>query len=234
MDKYEVSNAKFADFLNNSTVTVSGADVYQVGGAGERICSLSNGLTHNGSAFVIDAGKDHHPVVYVTWYGAALYCNYLSTVNGRTPCYDETTFACDFTADGFRLPTEAEWEYASRGGEHSPYYQYPWGSDTITSADANYDYNINTTVDVGSYAANGYGLYDMAGNVWEWCNDWYDSGYYSNSSSTNPTGPVSGSNRVIRGGGWIFSAISLRCAHRFNYSPSNASISFGFRVLAVQ
>jgi sulfatase modifying factor 1 len=235
MDKYEVSNTKFADFLNNTTVTVgSGGYVYQVGGAGQLICQLSNGLTHNGSAFVIDAGKDHHPAVYQTWYGAALYCNYLSTLDGRTPCYDETTFACDFTADGFRLPTEAEWEYASRGGEHSPYYQYPWGSNSITSSDANYASNIGATVDVGSYAANGYGLYDMAGNVWEWCNDWYDGSYYSNSPATNPTGPASGSIRVFRGGSWSYSAISLRCASRNFTHPTDNLHIIGFRVLAVQ
>ena len=232
MDKYEVSNTKFADFLNNSTVTVSGSDVYQVGGAGQRICYLAYGLTHNGSAFVIDAGKDHHPVVNVTWYGAALYSNYLSALNGRTPCYDETTFDCDFTADGFRLPTEAEWEYASRGGEHNPYYQYPWGSNSITSSDANYDYNIGTTVDVGSYAANGYGLYDMAGNVWEWCNDWYGS--YSSSAQTNPTGAASGSHRVIRGGSWYTSAFDLRCASRYDSDPTTYGHIIGFRVLAVQ
>ena len=234
MDKYEVSNTKFADFLNNTTVTVSGSNVSQVGGAGQRICYLSNGLTHNGSTFGIDAGKDHHPVVYQTWYGAALYCNYLSTANGRTPCYDETTFDCDFTADGFRLPTEAEWEYASRGGEHNPYYQYPWGGDSISYADANYDYtsNIGTTVDVGSYAANGYGLYDMAGNVWEWCNDWYGS--YSSSAQTNPTGAASGSYRVIRGGSWGGSAFDLRCANRDFINPTDNYLTFGFRVLAVQ
>jgi sulfatase modifying factor 1 len=236
MDKYEVSNTKFADFLNNTTVTVgSGGYVYQVGGAGQLICYLSYGLTHNGSAFVIDAGKDNHPAVCQTWYGAALYCNYLSTLDGRTSCYDETTFACDFTADGFRLPTEAEWEYASRGGEHSPYYQYPWGSNTITSSDANYvDSNIGTTVDVGTYAANGYGLYDMAGNAWEWCNDWYDISYYSNSPATNPTGPASGSARVLRGGGWILSAIYLRCAFRGGNYPTYNHSYIGFRVLAVQ
>ncbi len=234
MDKYEVSNAKFVDYLNNSTVTVSGTDVYQVGGAGRQICYLSHGLTHNGSAFVIDAGKDHHPVVNVTWYGATLYSNYLSTVNGRTPCYNETTFACNFTADGFRLPTEAEWEYASRGGEHNPYYPFPWASGSITSSDANYNQDIGTTVDVGSYSANGYGLYDMAGNAWEWCNDWFGNNYYSSSPPTNPTGPVSGSGRVVRGGSWYRTSFGLRCAYRNLDYPWASDNAFGFRVLAVQ
>jgi formylglycine-generating enzyme required for sulfatase activity len=234
MDKYEVSNTKFADFLNNSNVSVSGPRVYQVGGTANEICYLLDGLNYSNGTFVIDAGKDNHPAVRLSWHGATLYCNYLSSVNGRTPCYDEFTFDCDFTADGFRLPTEAEWEYASRGGEHNPYYLYPWGSDSITANDANFWNNgPNTTVDVGNYAANGYGLYDMAGNVYEWCNDRYGS--YSYLPQTNPTGPASGSYRIYRGGGWgSYSAIYLRCAYRNANYPTSDSSNRGFRVLAVQ
>jgi formylglycine-generating enzyme required for sulfatase activity len=236
MDKFEVSNAKFADYLNHSNVLLNNNHVYQVGGAAQLICGLSYGLQHDGNAFVIDAGKDNHPVIFLTWYGATLYCNYLSTAQGRMPCYDATTFACDFTADGFRLPTEAEWEYASRGDEHNPYYKFPWGSDAISSTDANYGSNtsIGTTTDVGSYSANSYGLYDMAGNAVEWCNDWYDSAYYANASVSNPSGPNSGALRVARGGGWYDSGFSLRCAFRAGSAPSIRNYGVGFRAVAAQ
>ena len=234
MDKYEVSNTKFADYLNNSNVLVSNGWVHQIGGAGKLICQLQNGLNYNGTTIGIEAGKENRPVVSETWYGAVLYSNYCSTVSGLTPCYDETTFACDFTADGFRLPTEAEWEYASRGGEHTPYYKYPWGSNLINSSDANYSSNVGTTADVGSYAANGYGLYDMAGNVREWCNDWYGTNYYSNSPSTNPIGPASGSQRVFRGGSWGDGTFNLRCAYRYYDWPHDYLQWLGFRLIAVQ
>ena len=235
MDTYEVSNTQFVDFLNASNVSVTGSDVYQVGGAGKLILNLSHGINYSSGIFSFDAGKDHQPAAYLTWYGATLYCNYISTVNGRALCYDAITFACDFTADGFRLPTEAEWEYASRGGDHNPYYEFPWGSDSYIGSEVNGLFsNYDRTIDVGSYAANGYGLYDMAGNVGEWCNDWYDSGYYAISPTASPTGPAGGSERVLRGGGFQAPPPYLRCSSRQSYYPTRNFNNIGFRVAAVQ
>ncbi|MBT7013132.1 MAG: SUMF1/EgtB/PvdO family nonheme iron enzyme, partial [Planctomycetes bacterium] len=164
---------------------------------------------------------------------ACAYANWRSEQQGLTPCYDLSTWACDFNANGWRLPTEAEWEYAARGGAHNPYYKYPWNSNSITSSDANYDRNIGTTCDVGNYAPNGYGLYDTAGNVWEWCNDWYSSSYYSSSPGSNPTGPSSVSYRVIRGGSWLDSAVDLRSADRGASYPNDRYIFIGLRLLSV-
>ncbi|MBC8368905.1 MAG: SUMF1/EgtB/PvdO family nonheme iron enzyme [Planctomycetes bacterium] len=238
MDEYEVSNQQFADFLNDellsSNVVISNGAVYQTGGLGQLICVLGNGLLLNGTTIIINAGEEIRPAVDLTWFGAVLYCNWLSAVNGKTTCYDPTTFACDYAADGFRLPTEAEWEYASRGGEYTPYYQFPWSSNSITSGDANYGNNVGSTVDVGSYQANGYGLYDTAGNVSEWCGDYYSPTYYSSSPSVNPTGPATGSYKVVRGGDWISSSNNLRCASRIFTNPSTNYIGIGFRTLAIE
>ena len=257
MDKFEVSNEKYATYLNDAYpvwVTVSGGVVYQVGGAGEALCDTTSSssysrITWNGTTFGWTAGKGDHPMVCVSWYGACAYANQRSRDDGLTPCYDETTWDCNFAANGYRLPTEAEWEYAARGGEHSPYYRYPWG-DAIDGSKANYSgsgdpYETGSypyTTPVGYYdgnqipagvdMANGYGLYDMAGNVWEWCWDWYGS--YPSSPQSNPTGPPSGSVRVGRGGGWSYAPSDLRCASRNYYAPTIRSVSFGFRVLAVR
>ena len=240
MDRFEVSNQQFVDYLNRAfemgQINVNGINVFQTGGAEKMICGLYYGITFDGvDTFSVDVALANSPAVYQTWYGAALYANWLSTSLGQIPCYDTTTFACYFAGNGFRLPTEAEWEYASRSGEQTPYFQYPWARDFATFGDANYFGNgIDTTTTVGSYAANSFGLHDMSGNVWEWCNDWYDANYYSVSAAADPTGPVSGTSKSFRGGSWFNESNHMRSAFRSGQSPLVRGTNLGFRLVATQ
>ena len=211
----------------------------------------------------------NHPAHSMTWYDAVKWCNARSEQEGRVPAYytdaaqttvyrtGQTNVQNDWVkwSSGYRLPTEAEWEKAARGGVSG--HRFPWSdSDTIDWSRANYyvyrasaanyfAYDVNgtsgynpawtggglphTTV-VGTFAANGYGLYDMAGNVWQWCWDWWGS--YSSVSQTDPRGPVlpiSGSYRVYRGGGWYGNASYCRAAYRDGYNPGYGNGGMGFR-----
>ncbi len=153
------------------------------------------------------------PLDQINWTDAALYCNERSRAEGLKPCYDEKTWACDFTADGYRLPTEAEWEYACRAGSST---EYNFGK----SAGAMKDYawyvqnSAATTHPVGLKKPNAWGLYDMHGNVAEWCNDRYSQTYYQQSPGDDPRGPAEGKERVLRGGAWNSSVESCRSAYR--------------------
>jgi formylglycine-generating enzyme required for sulfatase activity len=163
-------------------------------------------------------GSDN-PVEQVRWHDAVEYCEKLTArerAAGRLPSGYE-----------YRLPTEAEWEFAARGGNNSRGYKYS-GSDNIDSV-AWYSSNSgDKTHKVGTKSANELGLYDMSGNVWEWCHDWY--GEYRSSSKTDLTGPSTGSYRVYRGGGWIISSRGCRMANRDYSSPGRTYGSMGFRV----
>jgi formylglycine-generating enzyme required for sulfatase activity len=168
---------------------------------------------------------DDFPVIYVDWNQATAYCSWA----------------------GKRLPTEAEWEYAARGGLSGK--RFPWG-DTVSCAEANYlsntDYFYDTegsfgvcvgdTTEIGVYAANGYGLYDMAGNVWEWVNDWFSDTYYQycfdNTIVNDPHGPDSDTSRVLRGGSWLSYPHDLRASGRDPYAPANISSRVGFRCVS--
>ncbi|MBW7872831.1 MAG: formylglycine-generating enzyme family protein [Ignavibacteria bacterium] len=169
------------------------------------------------------------PVESVSWYEAVEFCNRLSDKEGLQRAYSGSgaNITCDFNANGYRLPTEAEWEYAARGGKQTKNYKYS-GSDN-TGAVAWYDGNSgDKTHAVGLKQPNEIGIYDMSGNVWEWCWDWY--GDYTSPSQTNPKGPSSGEYRVLRGGGWIIYARYCRVALRVSGMPDGRSSSNGFRL----
>ena len=174
---------------------------------------------------------DDYPVYYVSWYDAVTYCNELSIDVGLTPCYDLSDWSCDFSANGFRLPTEAEWEYAARGGVNwTDNYKYSGTTDDLGDY-AWYGNPSGQTHEVGTKEPNQLDIYDMSGNVWEWCNDWYLDSYYSSSPITNPTGPDSGSYRVLRGSGWVQDADFCRVASRNDDPPDDYARNLGLRIV---
>jgi formylglycine-generating enzyme required for sulfatase activity len=195
---------------------------------------------------------DNLPVENVSWYDAIEYCNRLSEKEKLTPAYTidksrkdgnnknefddiKWTVTWNRNANGYRLPTEAEWEYACRAGTRTPFSTGNNITTSLANYDGNYPYNNNakgtyrekTTV-VGSFAPNPWSLYDMHGNVWEWCWDWY--GNYAGGAQTDPIGASSGSYRVQRGGSWYSSAQFVRSAYRSNATPFYRDSYLGFRV----
>ena len=145
------------------------------------------------------------PVEQVTWTAAVKFCNARSMLEGLSPCYNPNTWACDFSASGYRLPTEAEWEYACRAGSSARYY-FGENAEELKSFAWFEGNSLSNPHPVGQRKPNAWGLYDMAGNVWEWCNDFYDVKYYRTSPGDNPRGPPQGEKRVLRGGAWSASA----------------------------
>ena len=202
---------------------------------------------------------DNYPAYYVSWYDALVYCNKRSIAEGLTPCYsikDSTNpeewgelptawddplrdtwdvATCDFNANGYRLPTEAEWEYAARAGDNTvDSLTYSGTSDVNKLGDYAWYYdNLNgTTHEVGTKKANAFGLYDMSGNVYEWCWNWLTSEYDENTEGgDNTTGSSAGSFRVCRGGGWIDGSGGCTVSFRLENSPGSRGSFLGFRVV---
>ncbi len=173
-----------------------------------------------------------HPTEQMNWNDAALYCNERSRDEGLEPCYDEKTWECDFESNGYRLPTEAEWEYACRAGTDTKYSfgndasklrQYAWFAQNAAKK----------THPVGQKKPNPWGLYDIHGNVAEWCNDFYSPDYYKRSPERNPKGPTKGKERILRGGAWNSTANGCRSSYRVGDPSINdtclASDAIGFR-----
>jgi formylglycine-generating enzyme required for sulfatase activity len=173
---------------------------------------------------------DNLPVEQIGWYDTVEYCNKRSLKEGLTPAYrgNGDSITCDFNASGYRLPTEAEWEYAAKGGNKDyMIFEYPGGNSPGNLAWYR-DNSGSQTHPVETKQPNSLGLYDMSGNVEEWCWDRYGS--YSGGNQTNPQGAFSGANRVWRGGGWGSTAEGVRSVRRGSYTPSGQTHYLGFRL----
>jgi formylglycine-generating enzyme required for sulfatase activity/serine/threonine protein kinase len=198
------------DPIHEVYLDVYAIDIYEVTNELFAECVAAGVCKNPGGSDYGNAQYDEHPVVYVSWNDAEAYCEWR----------------------GARLPTEAEWEKAARGGLVGKLY--PWGDENpicTKGAENGAQYNKcnGQTVAVGSFASNGYGLYDMAGNVWEWVADWYNESYYSQALERNPLGPNTGEYRVLRGGSWYSNPYYLRVANRGRGCPDVARYGFGFR-----
>ena len=280
---HDVTTREYCDLLNGALarreIEVRNGGVHLAGGSDllfeTRAMSPYSRIGWDGKSFTVLDGKGDHPVVCIRWTGAAAYCNWSSTQQNRPLCYNPSTWECDFNRSGFRLPTEAEWEYAARGGQLSPYRNYAWG-DEADAVRANWPESHNPfragpqpwTTPVGFFdgklkrkadfnwpgaqetfqtgmGVNGYGLFDMAGNVWQLVNDWYERDYYRYSPAENPPGPERGSlmpdgkaYRGMRGGNWFngengHSRVSNRdpSYYRGPQDPDHPYYHVGFRVV---
>ena len=195
-------------------------------------------ITGSSKPYDGDWGRGQRPTNNVSWWDAIAYCNWLSEREGLPKAYDSNGNLLDkygrVTTDpskvvGYRLPTEAEWEYAARGGDRSREYKYS-GSDNVDDVAWYLSNSGYETHEVGQKLPNALGIHDMSGNVWEWCGDWWNASYYSHSSTTNPYNGTVSDNRVVRGGSWYRNAFATRVSYRTNRSPYYSDSNLGFRI----
>jgi len=175
--------------------------------------------------------QENHPINGITWNEAIAYCNWLSKKEKLQPAYSKKgpNFICDFKANGYRLPTEAEWEFAAKGGTLPKGFKYS-GRDSLDDIAWHKGNSAGTPHTIGTKLPNELGLYDMSGNVWEWCWDWYNKDFYKLEKGDNPRGPEMGNRRSVRGGSWDSQANYVRAANRISTEPNKTHEFYGFRV----
>ncbi len=208
MGRYEVTNQQFCAFLN---ARHPGKKVLK---SWVNATDVNNDIIKVGKNYRVMPGREKYPATSVSWFGASAYCDWLR----------------DKTGDKYRLPTEAEWEYTAKGGRKTHNYVYS-GSEILMEV-AWFAWNSEATFhEVGGKRPNELGIYDMCGNVQEWCNDWYSDTYYSDTERVNPTGPEHGTEVVARGGHWSLSIEYVRNDDRYKYKPTKMDNTVGFRVV---
>jgi len=236
--KYEITNSEFLEFLNAVDVSSDGIfKGYQIFDM-TSFFSLPDIEKKYGKFVLKDIVRENFPVSEVPWRGAMEYCNWLSEKEGFPVAYNQNgdlvnkngNVTADITeVEGYRLPTEAEWEFAAKGGRKSQNYEYS-GSNNISEVAWYYINAVLQRHEVGQKKPNELELFDMSGNVWEWCTDYWNKDYFKNSPLENPVTTLKSIYRVVRGGSWSNYARQCKTTFRGDYGPENSDANLGFRI----